>query len=123
MRKASGSALGREGEEAALQHLAGLGYRILRRNVRFRRMGEIDAVAEEGGCLVFVEVKTRTGDGFGTAAEAITRRKQQQLVRLAQVFLAGLGGDRPCRFDVVAVERASDGGWVCSVIRDAFAAS
>ena len=106
----------------AARFLVERGYRIVARNVRFRT-GEIDLVADEGGCLVFVEVKTRSGPAFGTAAEGVTRQKQHQLVRLATLYLAGLGGDsRTCRFDVVAVERGQDGGWVCSLIQNAFSA-
>jgi putative endonuclease len=122
-KKESATAIGRAGEEAAAVYLAGLGYRIRERNVRFRS-GEIDLVAEQDRVLVFVEVKTRTGPGFGTAPEAVTPRKQQQLVRLAGVYLASRGiEDRSCRFDVVAVEPAPGGGWACTLITDAFCAS
>lgn len=120
--RASRTAVGRAGEEAAARFLAARGYRIVARNVRFRA-GEIDMVAEEGGSLVFVEVKTRTGLGFGTAAEAVTPRKQQQLVRLAGLYLAGVGASRNCRFDVVTVEPAAGAGWSCTLIQDAFSAS
>ncbi len=112
--------VGREGEETAAAYLAAHGYRILERNVRFR-VGEIDMVAEESGYLVFVEVKTRKGRGFGTAAEAVTVQKQRQLIRLAGLYLARRGGAPPsCRFDVVTVEPGDGGEWVCQVIRGAF---
>lgn len=113
--------VGRAGEQAAAAHLSSLGYRILARNVRFRA-GEIDLVAREAGYLVFVEVKTRTGHGFGTPAEGVTPAKQRQLVRLAGLYLAGLGGEAPpCRFDVVAVEPEGE-GWRCTVFQGAFGA-
>ncbi|HEY3364747.1 MAG TPA: YraN family protein [Symbiobacteriaceae bacterium] len=113
---------GRAGELAAARFLIAQGYRILERNVRFRT-GEIDIVAREGGALVFVEVKTRTGSRFGAPAEAVTRAKQQQLVRLAQLYLTGHGpADQSCRFDVVAVEPASRGGWTCTLFQNAFSA-
>lgn len=119
----SRTALGRVGEDEAARHLTGLGYRIVARNVRYHRFGELDIVAEEKGCLIFVEVKTRTGNGYGTAAEAVTPAKQRQLTRLAQLYLSGKGGEgRHCRFDVVTVEPAAGGGWICTLIRDAFAA-
>ncbi|MDF2630782.1 MAG: hypothetical protein K0R39_4613 [Symbiobacteriaceae bacterium] len=119
----SRTALGRAGEEAAARHLLGLGYRIIARNLRFR-FGELDIVAEEDGCLVFVEVKTRTGVGYGTAAEAVTPAKQRQLIRLAGAYLATVGGGEcPCRFDVVTVEPGPDGAWQCHVITDAFGAN
>lgn len=117
----SPTAVGRVGEEVAARFLEDQGYRILRRNLRFRS-GEIDLVAEENGILVFVEVKTRSGSSHGTAAEAVTPRKQAQLIRLASLYLARIGADRPCRFDVVTVEPAGDSGWQCALIRDAFGA-
>ena len=123
MKKAvSRTALGREGEEVASRFLEGAGYRIIARNVRFR-LGELDIVAADQDCVVFVEVKTRTGTGYGTAAEAVTPAKQRQLVKLASVYLAGTGTEgRPCRFDVVTVEPAVGGGWRCELIRNAFCA-
>lgn len=121
-RRKSGTAIGREGEGAAARYLEANGYLICARNVRFRS-GEIDLVAIEGGDLVFVEVKTRTGTAFGTAEEAVTRRKQQQLIRLAELYLATQGGgQRPCRFDVVTVLPDATGGWRCHLIREAFSA-
>lgn len=114
--------VGRAGEEAAAAYLAGLGYRILERNLRFRS-GELDLVAEEGGFLVFVEVKTRRGTGFGTAAEAVTAEKRRRLVKLASLYLARRGGaPPPCRFDVVTVEAQPGGEWRCQVIQGAFGA-
>jgi len=112
--------VGREGEGAAAAFLVSRGYRILERNVRFR-IGEIDLVAEESGYLVFVEVKTRKGTGYGTAAEAVTPQKQRRLVRLAGLYLAHRGGAvPPCRFDVVTVELSPTGEWVYQVIQGAF---
>jgi putative endonuclease len=114
------SAVGMEGEQVAAQWLEGQGYRILARNVRFR-IGELDLVAEEGGVLVFVEVKTRRSTAYGTAAEAVTRAKQERLVRLAHLFLSQSGRQGvPCRFDVVSVTPSEGGGWDCTLIRDAF---
>jgi len=114
--------VGSEGEQAAAAYLASQGYRIIARNVRFRA-GEIDLVAEEGGFLVFVEVKTRRGRGFGSPAEAVTADKRRRLVRLASLYLARLGRPAPpCRFDVVEVEPGPDGRYRCHVIRGAFTA-
>jgi putative endonuclease len=102
-------ALGREGEERAALHLAGLGYRILARNVRAGGV-EIDLVAGRGGLAVFVEVKARRGRAHGGAEEAVDARKQARLVRGAAAWLAGqpLRFSR-VRFDVVACELAGDG--------------
>jgi putative endonuclease len=94
------------------------GLRVLARNWRCRH-GEIDLVAEERGTLVFAEVRFRSGDGFGGAAESITAAKRARLVAAARLYLMR----RPqadCRFDVLLLDSLETGRirW----IRDAFAA-
>jgi putative endonuclease len=113
--------LGAGGEEEACRLLRGSGYRILERNYR-TRWGELDAVASEGGELVFVEVRARSSDEFGSGAESVGPVKQRQLVRMAQVYMQDrrVGPEQTCRFDVVELEALSGGGWRGNVIRDAF---
>ena len=113
--------LGRYGEDLACRELRRRGYVILAR--RFRtRFGEIDIVAQDGGTLVFVEVKTRRNAAFGGPAAAVNAAKQRRLVNMARSYLLGLGGGTPpCRFDVVGVV-AGAGRPVLEVVRDAFAA-
>lgn len=101
--------LGAIGEEAAVRLLRRRGYRIRERNVRCP-MGELDVVAEDGGTLVFVEVKTRSTVEYGNPFESISPMKQRRLLRLAVYYLAARRlADRPCRFDAVAVTIAPDG--------------
>jgi putative endonuclease len=91
------------GEELAIRELQRRGYAILARRYR-TPCGEIDIVAEDGGTLVFVEVKARESAVFGTAAEAVTVWKQRRLVRMARDYLTRERiVDRACRFDVVAI--------------------
>ena len=71
-----------------MDHLQHLGCAILARNWRCR-YGELDVIAEDGGTVVFVEVKTRTGDGFGGVEQAVTPRKVRRIRRLAGLWLAG----------------------------------
>lgn len=101
---------GRAGEEAAARHLSQAGYRILARNWRCRA-GEIDLIAEDGGALVFVEVRARTNPTrFGTAIEAVDARKQRQVRAVAAYYLASHSvAGRSVRCDVVAVTFGSDG--------------
>ena len=95
--------LGELGETLACDELRRRGYAILERRYR-TRYGEIDIVARHGNVLVFVEVKARVGDAFGTGAEAVTGFKQRRVARMAADFLARRRlQDRPCRFDVVSV--------------------
>lgn len=112
--------LGKSGEDLAVTELERRGYAILERRYRTNR-GEIDIVARDGSAIVFVEVKARVTREFGTAAEAVTPRKQHQLVRMAIEYLARhrLAGC-PCRFDVVAIDGPPDQPAV-TVIKSAFA--
>lgn len=114
--------LGRAGEHLAEEHLTCLGYDVLERNYRCR-FGEIDLIARDGTCLVFVEVKTRRSKAFGEPSEAISREKKTRLARLARHYLTERGlGEPYCRFDVVAVSwPATEGGKpLCELIQDAF---
>lgn len=99
-------ALGRWGEDIAVRHLEAAGYEVLARNWRCRE-GELDIVARGGGALVFVEVKTRSGTGFGEPAEAVTRLKARRLRLLAARWLTSCRppGQHDLRFDVISVLR------------------
>lgn len=104
-------ALGRYGEQIAVDRLIDSGLDILDRNWRCPA-GEIDIVALDGAALVFVEVKTRSSLAFGDPAEAVSRVKAARLRRLALHWLA----DHPdrhsevLRFDVVSVLRGGAAG-------------
>lgn len=77
---------GQAGEEAAAKYLRRRGYKILTKNYTEYRVGEVDLIAHKNGTLVFVEVKTRSNNAFGTPAEAVNYDKQQKLVRTADRF-------------------------------------
>jgi putative endonuclease len=96
---------GRNGEAVALTWLLRRGYVLRDRNVRFGR-GELDLVMEAPeGDLAFIEVKTSRQDRAGDPAAWVTPRKQLQIQRVAQGYCLARGiGDRPMRFDVVAVD-------------------
>ena len=92
------------GEDAATLFLKNHGYKIIQRNYRTRR-GEIDIIAVDGETTVFIEVKSRKSRNYGAPYEAVTQRKQQQILRVAQQYLVKNGGlDQSIRFDVVSVE-------------------
>ena len=94
---------GRTGEELAVCYLKNQGYTIVERNYRMR-IGEIDIIARDGECLVFIEVKTRRSSRFGSPFEAVDFRKQQQISRVALAFMIqNQCGEVPVRFDVVGV--------------------
>lgn len=78
-------ALGRYGEDRAAAYLAGLGYEIIERNWRCS-VGEIDLIARDKNRLVFVEVKTRSGSGYGHPFESISAEKLARLRRLVAAW-------------------------------------
>ncbi len=95
--------LGAFGEEVAAHRLKAKGYRILESNWRASG-GEIDLVAVHDGCVVFVEIKTRTSDLFGSPEEAITYKKQRRMISAAQRYIAVKKlDDSNWRIDMVAV--------------------
>ena len=115
--------LGFLGENLAVAELTRRGYAILDRRYRTRR-GEIDIVADDGGTIVFVEVKARATGDFGGGAEAVTPSKQRRLVSMAIDYLARRGlTDRPCRFDVIAIDDVDGASPVITVYCSAFDAS
>ncbi len=102
--------LGDFGERLAAAHLEAAGYRIIDRNWRNGRLGEIDLVAVRDGVVAFVEVRTRKGDAFGPAIESLTPRKQARLLALADAYVQSHEGlPAEARIDVVAVDLAPDG--------------
>lgn len=95
---------GREGEAWAAEFLRARGYDIIEANYRWRG-GEIDLVARDGECLVFVEVKRRASDRFGSPEEAITAAKRDKLIHTARRYLMEHPTELDVRFDVVALSR------------------
>jgi putative endonuclease len=107
-------AVGRFGEQTAARHLTDAGMTILDRNWRPAGTGirgELDLVARDGDALVIVEVKTRSGTGFGAPAESVTWQKTQRIRRLALAWLAAHPGqgNASIRFDVISVLRTARG--------------
>lgn len=96
---------GKRYESTAARWLSQRGLRILDRNFR-TRYGELDIIALDQGCVVFVEVRSRSHARFGGAAASVDHRKQKRLLRTAEAFLQRhpQWANHPCRFDVVAYE-------------------
>ncbi len=95
--------LGALGERIAVRSLVDAGWTVLDRNWRTRH-GELDVVARDGDTLVFCEVKTRRGTGYGIPASAVTLVKRRRLRVLARQWLAAHDDHADdVRFDVVAV--------------------
>jgi putative endonuclease len=102
-------------ERDAAQLLIAAGYEIVERNFRCKA-GELDLIARDHGVLVFVEVRSRSDDEHGHAAEMVRRRKQRRVVRVARCYLASARPEfERCRFDVVAIT-----GDDVELLKDAF---
>ena len=97
--------IGSDKEALAEEYLKRHGVRIVEKNYRTDR-GEIDLVGYHDGYLVFVEVKYRSGTAAGTAAEAVDRRKQLRICRVAEHYryAHGIGENVGVRYDVVAIQ-------------------
>lgn len=96
--------IGDLGERIACAELKARGWKVLYRNYRGPKGGEVDIVVRDGDTLAFVEVKTRTRKGFGRPLDAVNVAKQELIERGANSWLHLLGRrDMPWRFDVVEV--------------------
>lgn len=102
--KTNKRAIGRAGEDAACAYLENRGYRILYRNFRFGRYGEIDIIATNYDALCFIEVKSRACAGYGTPAESVGYAKRRNIIAVAYHFLRTFDfRDYKPRFDVMEV--------------------
>jgi putative endonuclease len=107
-------------EEMAGSYLRKKGLKLWTKNFRHRQ-GEIDLIMRHGTTLVFVEVRYRKQNSFGSAEESITQRKQQSIRSTAEYFLMKKKlWDTPCRFDVITIKpsklmfRTYDINWIIS---------
>lgn len=95
--------LGKEGERIAERYLKKKGYRLVERNYRCP-VGELDLIALDRRVIVFVEVKTRSGDRFGVPLESVHQRKQHKMIKTALFFLSQHRlHHREARFDVLGI--------------------
>jgi putative endonuclease len=106
---------GVSGEDTAVTALKKKGYTIIERNHR-NKLGEIDIIAEQGGCLVFIEVKKRNTDRYGLSIDAVDGRKQKRIIRSAMLYMKIHDYfNRKVRFDVVGIDRGE-----LTLIKNAF---
>jgi putative endonuclease len=112
--------LGTRGEIAAAEYLRNKKFKILQKNYRCG-MGEIDLIAEKGGRIHFIEIKTRSGHGFGAPEEAVDRKKQAKVVKLAEWYLQTMKlRDPRVSLDVLGVTWKENGEPVFRFIEGAF---
>ncbi|MDP1743626.1 MAG: YraN family protein [Candidatus Amesbacteria bacterium] len=96
---------GEIGESLALEYLQRLGYELILRNYH-TRFGEIDLIMRDKETTVFVEVKAKKTEDWGTPEEMFTQSKYRKVKRMATLYLHGK--EVICRIDMVAVDLFSD---------------
>lgn len=114
--------LGVLGERIAESYLTQMGYKILEKNFRGSR-GEIDIIAQDNDVICFIEVKTRTGEVYGTPSESVDIRKMAKISHMAMMYLYKKKlRNKPCRFDVVEIwiDKDTDEAKRINLIKDAF---
>ncbi len=94
--------VGKIGEDLAKKFLEGKGYKILEQNYR-TRFAEIDLVAEKSGKLVFVEVRTKIGENFGTPEDTINKAKLRKVLWNAKNYIGFKNWQGSCRVDAVCI--------------------
>ncbi len=110
---------GKKGEDIAVACLRKEGYRIIERNYRCL-YGEVDIIAMDAGDVVFIEVKSRKSDNFGSPEEAVNIIKQRKISKVALNYLQKKGlTDHNARFDIVAIRFMPQGNRV-KIIKNAF---
>jgi len=106
-------------EEIAHNFLITRGLSPLDRNYR-TYFGEIDLIMKDNKTLVFIEVRYRSYDHFGSAAESITKKKQNRIIQTAQHFIMSHQVTEAIRFDVVAVVPDTSKKMTCNWIKNVF---
>lgn len=100
--------IGQLGEAMAQEYLKKQGYKIVVRNYRTKR-GEIDIIAEKRGCLVFVEVRAKVGEQFGSPEDTLTHEKKRRLLWNAKAYVGSKKHKGPYRIDAVCIVLRGDG--------------
>jgi len=110
--KHQNDSVGNAAEKAAMTYLKKQGLKLIEKNFRCR-FGEIDLVVEDNGTLVFVEVRYRKNDYYGSAIESVTLPKRDKITITAQQYLMkhNIGDDKPIRFDVIGIS-PTDIQWI-----------
>jgi putative endonuclease len=102
--------VGKKGEELAKKYLEEKGYKIIEQNYR-TKYAEIDLVAMKDKKMVFIEVRTKIGENFGTPEETINWNKKRKLGRNAEAYTAFKKWNGPSRIDAVCIVLSAQGGY------------
>ena len=95
---------GRTGEELAAEFLSKQGIEIIERNYH-TKFGEIDLIGFDKSTIIFIEVKLRNNDNFGTPVEAVTQTKLKRIYKSALLYISENESNYDYRFDVIAISK------------------
>ena len=101
-------ALGKWGEDMAVQYLQGKGYTIIERNYRKGHL-EIDIISRNQDGLIFVEVKTRSSDTFAQPEDSVNHKKRKDLMRIANQYVISHHITDYVQFDVITIVHNASG--------------
>ncbi|TFV92171.1 YraN family protein [Algoriphagus kandeliae] len=110
---------GKRAEELACQWLESKGYEFLEKNFRYKH-AEIDLIMKHQGLLIFVEVKFRSGTGFGFAEEFVDYGKKKLIIKAADAYIHQIDWHQDIRFDIVGVYKDRHGNINFRHFEDAF---
>ncbi|WP_373524346.1 YraN family protein [Aquiflexum sp.] len=110
---------GKEAEDLAKEWLSGRGYEFIEANYRYSH-AEIDLIFKYKGILVFVEVKFRSGTGFGYAEEFVDYTKRRLIIKAADHYIHEKDWHKDIRFDIIGVYRDKNGNVNFKQFEDAF---
>lgn len=111
--------IGKTSEKLASEWLQARGYQLMRANYRFKH-AEIDLIMEHKRILIFVEVKFRSGVGYGYAEEFVDFKQRQLIIRAAENFIYEIDWHQDIRFDILGVYKNESGGMAFKHFQDAF---
>ena len=111
--------LGRKGEAMAKAHLEATGYEIMDENWVFGK-AEVDLIAYKNSVIIFTEVKTRTGNGFGEPEDFVDARKQRLLIEAADEYIYLMNHEGEVRFDIISILFDRNNNHTLKHIEDAF---
>jgi putative endonuclease len=111
--------LGRKGESLAKTFLEALGYEMLDENWTYGK-AEVDLTAYKNSVIIFTEVKTRTGNGFGEPEDFVDNRKQKLLAEAADEYIYLMDHKGDVQFDIISVLFDKNANYTLKHIEDAF---
>ena len=111
--------VGNVSEKLAAEWLQSQGYEFMQANYRYKH-AEIDLIMKHNGILVFVEVKFRTGTGYGYVEEFVDYKKRQLIIRAADNYIYEVDWHQDIRFDIVGVYKDQYGHMAFKHFPDAF---